>query len=53
MGNAVDEVKDAADAVALGVEEDGLADVLEAVLPPAEGADAEPTATSPGTASAG
>jgi hypothetical protein len=33
MGNAVDEVKTAADAVALGVLEDGLADVLEAVLP--------------------
>jgi hydroxymethylpyrimidine pyrophosphatase-like HAD family hydrolase len=37
MGNAVDEVKAAADAVALGVLEDGLADVLEAVLPPADG----------------
>ena len=33
MGNAVDEVKTAADAVALGVLEDGLADVLEAVIP--------------------
>lgn len=31
MGNAVEEVRAAADAVALGVDEDGLADVLEAL----------------------
>lgn len=33
MGNATPDVRDAADAVALGVLEDGLADVLESVLP--------------------